>query len=119
MSARCPFLERLPEPRGALVGGCGTGINFYSVGEGENLCRTCPVPTLVSAPHCEHLEFYTFVQNAGSGRLAVGVAFSCTLAGWGLDSLAECEACPNYEEVERQGRSPALPVAHSSNGQLD
>ena len=103
MNTRCPFLEELPQPRGTLLYGCGVGANFYSVGEGQELCRLCPGPALVSAPHCQHLEFYAFLQTAGSGRYAVEVTLECGLRERGLDSIAECEACPDYQEAGRGG----------------
>jgi len=97
MEENCPFLEsdlHYGKPC------CGIGLNFYSVGENRELCRGCPVPAMLQARYCRHLEFCTLLSVGKGHKQFVEAQLACGLKNWGLDSQAECQVCPHFVECD-------------------
>ncbi|HIC89247.1 MAG TPA: hypothetical protein EYP04_07565 [Anaerolineae bacterium] len=90
----CPFLERMWQPIEEHTHGCGAALNFYSVGPERALCRTCPVPGLVTEPSCEHLIVYTRLRTNGNGHPYVEAELDCDLWADPSANGNRCEACP-------------------------
>jgi len=97
MESCCRFLEPLPCQEGKHPYGCGIGLNFYSVGKGRELCRSCPMPTIEGTPHCQHLEFYTVLQAGRDGSRSIRVELDCTLKHCSLADISECSGCPDFQ----------------------
>ncbi|HEY66470.1 MAG TPA: hypothetical protein G4O02_18115 [Caldilineae bacterium] len=94
MTEPCPFLEPMQRPAEGHTHGCKAGLNFYSVSPGYALCRTCPVPELVSEPICEHLVVYTRLRTDAGGRRYIEAELDCDLSVEMSATGERCGSCP-------------------------
>jgi len=92
----CPFLRPMRQPMGEHTHVCEAGVNFYSVGPGQALCRTCPVPKLASEPICEHLVVYTYVRTSGGRSRYVEASLDCELMPVQSAVFERCHQCPLF-----------------------
>jgi hypothetical protein len=103
MTTDCPFLVPLQLPPGRSTYGCGAGISFYEVGEGQNLCEVCSIASLGRLPDCSHLDAYAWLEGYPGQALFVRVELFCGLTGDPLPSLLHCACC-----LERRPQSACL-----------
>ena len=103
MEKRCPFLETKPHCQESSLYCCAVGVNFYSVGEGRKLCRTCPIAHLGDALLCEHLDVYTFLQVNREGKRSVQVEMECRLGAAQVPDAVRCDICPAMQDVGPEG----------------
>jgi len=101
MLTDCPFLEQPTGAGGEVVSRsrefhCAAGVNFYSLGEGRKLCRTCPLFGYRERPFCRHLEVYAFLNAGACGEQSIRVELECNLLDQALDDLGQCASCPSY-----------------------
>ncbi|MFQ6059105.1 MAG: hypothetical protein ACE5MB_09550 [Anaerolineae bacterium] len=100
MEEYCPFLEAGLRWRGDSPYRCAIGVNFYSVGRGRELCRTCPIADRGQALLCEHLDVYTFLQVDPKGKQSIQVEMECQAPDSGLADFRRCDICPARRAVE-------------------
>jgi hypothetical protein len=103
MEGYCPFLETEPRRQGASRYCCAVGVNFYSVGEARELCRTCPIAHLGDALLCEHLDVYAFLRVNREGKQSVQVEMECRLGAAQVPDSARCDICPAMQNVGSEG----------------
>jgi hypothetical protein len=97
MEGYCPFLETEPRRQGASRYCCAVGVNFYSVGEARELCRTCPIAHLGDALLCEHLDVYAFLQISREGKRSIQMEMECRLGAGQVPDSVRCDICPAIE----------------------
>ncbi|HID87290.1 MAG TPA: hypothetical protein EYP55_07910 [Anaerolineae bacterium] len=100
MERYCPFLEAGPRWQGDSLYRCAVGVNFCSVGEGRELCHTCPIADLGQALLCEYLDVYSFLQVDPEEGQSVRVEMECRAPEGGPDDFHRCEICPEGRAVE-------------------
>lgn len=99
----CPFLEPYPGKGREAENCCAAGINFYFVGAGRELCRTCPVPGWGTALQCLDLEVWAFLESAGPGRLSVRAEAICFRPEGPSPEAALCQSCPAARSESEMG----------------
>ena len=93
MKSDCPFLEhrRYQQTRSTPL--CGVGINFYAVGQDQELCLACSMASLGRLPDCGHLDANAWLEGYPSGAPFVRVELFCGLTDDPLPNLLHCAFC--------------------------
>ena len=97
MLKTCLFLEIAPHGAGDAPFRCTAGVNFYSVGFGRELCRTCALAGHDPVLHCKYLDVYTFLQTSAGGTRFVQVEMRCSRPEGALPDEELCAACPGTQ----------------------
>jgi len=93
MKIDCPFLEYRRHPQAGDTPLCGVGINFYALGQDQELCQVCSLGSLGGLPDCRHLDANAWLEGAPGGAPFVRVELFCGLTGDPLPSLLRCACC--------------------------
>jgi len=108
MDVYCQFLRTDQEQKQ----GCASGVNFYSVGSGHELCLVCPLRELGDHAVCEHMEInlHRLADNE-EGTLVVK-AF-CDLDDEAPEA-SRCRGCPGpyWHEILTTSTATILTMHH-------
>ena len=110
MDVYCQFLRIDQEQKQ----GCASGVNFYSVGSGRELCLVGPLRELGDHALCEHMEvhIHRLVDNE-EGTLVVMVF--CDLDHEAPEA-ARCQGCPGpyWHKILTTSSATILTMHHRS-----
>ena len=112
MKSDCPFLEHRRCPQTGSTSLCGAGINFFAVGQDQELCQACSMASLGRLPDCVHLDANAWLEGYTGGAPFVRVELFCGLTGNPLPSLLHCACClqrlPQSASLSRPALAPML-----------